>query len=95
MKQLLATAQPRRPDRQADFRVWFDEGKSGFVWYYMHHDGLEVPDSFEIMDFSGGLYAVAGGKDEEGNENVVVQLCGLLRTMSILSSAPPVHSWAM
>lgn len=47
--------------------LWFDESRGGFVWYYMHHDGLAVPDGFDIVDFPGGLYAVASGIDGEDN----------------------------
>lgn len=34
------------------------DGK-GFVWYYLYEDGMDVPEEFEIVDFPGGLYAVA------------------------------------
>lgn len=51
--------------------LWFDEKQGGFVWYYIYHEGLEVPDAFNIVDFPGGLYAVACDKDGEGNENAI------------------------
>ncbi|MBL1224258.1 hypothetical protein [Enterococcus sp. BWR-S5] len=54
--------------------LWFDESQGGFVWYYIYHDGLEVPDSFDIVDFSGGLYAVACGKDGENNEHTIAAI---------------------
>ena len=31
----------------------------GFCWLYLYEDGLTVPEDFEIVDFEGGLYAVA------------------------------------
>lgn len=34
-----------------------------FVWYYVYEDDMEVPDELEIVDFPGGLYAVATGRD--------------------------------
>jgi len=41
--------------------LWFDG--QGFVWYYIYEDGMDVPERFEIVDFSGGLYAVVTGRD--------------------------------
>lgn len=40
-----------------------DPGGKGFVWLYLCSDGTKVPDSFEVIDFPGGLYAVASGVD--------------------------------
>ncbi len=51
--------------------LWFDEERGGFVWYYIYHDGLAIPDAFDLVDFPGGLYAVACGIDEEDNENAM------------------------
>ncbi len=59
-----------RPMFPRDF-LWFDEGRGGFVWYYMHYDGLEVPDAFDLVDFPGGLYAVATGIDGDNNEEAM------------------------
>ena len=47
--------------------LWFDNTRGGFVWYYLYEDGMEVPAEFEIVDFPGGLYAVATGIDGEDN----------------------------
>lgn len=55
-----------RPMFPRDF-LWFDEERGGFVWYYMYSDGLAVPDAFELVDFPGGLYAVASGVDGQDN----------------------------
>ena len=41
--------------------LWFD-GR-GFVWYYLYHEGMDVPERFEIVDFPGGLYATAVSRD--------------------------------
>ncbi|MDQ0360963.1 hypothetical protein [Breznakia pachnodae] len=51
--------------------LWFDEEQGGFVWYYIYHDGLAIPNSFSIVDFPGGLYAVATGVDGESNEEAM------------------------
>jgi len=43
----------------------------GFVWFYLYEEGMEVPEPFEIIDFPGGLYAVATGIDgdeADGND---------------------------
>ena len=45
-----------------DFLFW--EG-SGFHWVYMYEEGMNVPTEFDIVDFKGGLYAVATGIDQQ------------------------------
>lgn len=45
-----------------DFLFWAGEG---FVWLYMYEDGMNVPSEFEIIDFQGGLYAVATDIDQK------------------------------
>lgn len=37
----------------------------GFVWLYMYEDGMTVPPELEIIDFQGGLYAVATDIDQK------------------------------
>lgn len=50
--------------------LWFDG--EGFVWYYVYQPGMQVPDTFNVVHFEGGLYAVATGKDaDEGSYNHV------------------------
>ena len=39
-----------------DFLYW--DG-NGFVWLYLFEEGMDIPPEFEVMDFQGGLYAVA------------------------------------
>jgi len=48
------------------------DGK-GFVWYYLYEDGMDVPEEFEIVDFPGGLYAVAAGIDGDEADSVAVK----------------------
>lgn len=43
-----------------DFLFSADEG---FQWLYQYEEGMEVPAEFALIDFKGGLYAVATGKD--------------------------------
>lgn len=45
-----------------DFLFW--DGR-GFHWLYMYETGMDVPTEFEIIDFMGGLYAVATGIDQQ------------------------------
>ena len=39
-----------------DFLFW--DG-AGFRWLYLYEKGMKIPPEFDIMDFPGGLYAVA------------------------------------
>lgn len=42
-----------------DFLYWDESGeKPGFCWLYLYEGG-EVPDGLSLIDFRGGLYAVA------------------------------------
>lgn len=40
-------------------------GEDGFTWLYIFEDGMSVPSEFEIVDFRGGLYAVATDIDQK------------------------------
>ena len=44
--------------------LYFDAAQNGFVWLYRFREGMTTPDTFEIIDFSGGLYAVATDIDQ-------------------------------
>ena len=45
-----------------DFLYWAREGLN---WLYMYEDGMSVPKEFQIIDFPGGLYAVATDIDQK------------------------------
>lgn len=45
-----------------DFLYW--DG-NGFVWLYMFEDGMVIPPEMELIDFQGGLYAVATDIDQK------------------------------
>lgn len=45
--------------------MFFDDEKQGFVWLCLYSEGMTVPDGFELVDFKGGLYAVATDIDGE------------------------------
>lgn len=50
-----------------DYLFW-DGAAEGFCWVYLYEDGMTVPDGFDIIDFKGGLYAVATGIDGQSGE---------------------------
>ena len=51
-----------------DFLFWTGEG---FIWLYMYEDGMNVPNEFEIVDFQGGLYAVATDIDQKTDKGLM------------------------
>ena len=51
--------------------LWYDSQQGGFIWYYMYDDGMSIPEDFSIIDFSGGLYAVASDIDGEDNSDAI------------------------
>ncbi|MCP3967694.1 MAG: AraC family transcriptional regulator [Lentisphaerae bacterium] len=54
--------------------LWFDKEEEKFIWYYIFSGGMEVPEEFDIIDFPGGLYAVATGIDNEGGAEVLMSI---------------------
>ncbi|MBE6884156.1 MAG: GyrI-like domain-containing protein [Ruminococcaceae bacterium] len=50
-----------------DFLFWDNSNpeKAGFHWLYLYEEGMIVPDCFDIIDFQGGLYAVATDIDQQ------------------------------
>ena len=51
-----------------DFLFW---DNSGFHWLYMYDESLNVPSEFEIIDFQGGLYAVATDIDQQTDNELM------------------------
>ena len=51
-----------------DFLFW--DG-SGFHWVYLYEEGINVPPEFDIIDFKGGLYAVATGIDQKTDRDMM------------------------
>lgn len=45
-----------------------DKGGRGFVWLYIYSEGMDIPTGFEVIDFPGGLYAVASGIDADDTD---------------------------
>ena len=42
-----------------------DPAHPGFRWYFMYEEGLTLPEGAELIDFPGGMYAVATGIDQQ------------------------------
>ena len=53
-----------------DFLFW---DVSGFHWLYMYEAGMSVPEEFDIIDFEGGLYAVATDIDQKTDTELMKQ----------------------
>ena len=53
-----------------DFLFW---DVRGFHWLYMYEPGMNVPEEFEIIDFEGGLYAVATDIDQKTDTELMKQ----------------------
>ncbi len=51
--------------------LFFDGG--GMHWVYTYEDGMTVPEEFEIIDFPGGLYAVATDIDQATDVSALTQ----------------------
>lgn len=51
--------------------MWYDPQNDGFVWYYIYEEGMEIPEEFRIVDFPGGLYAVASEVDGKDAAEVI------------------------
>lgn len=41
------------------------QAEDGLVWLYMFEEGMDVPRELEVIDFQGGLYAVATDVDQK------------------------------
>jgi hypothetical protein len=68
-----------RPLTPHDF-LWADESRGGLIWYYIYEEGMRVPEEFELVDFPGGLYAVATGIDGRDSSDVMAAIQEFLLT---------------
>ncbi len=50
-----------------DFLTWdaSEPAHPGFRWYYQYEEGMTLPAGAEVVDFPGGMYAVATGIDQQ------------------------------
>lgn len=42
-----------------------DPAHPGFRWYFQHDDSMTLPEGATLVDFPGGMYAVATGIDQQ------------------------------
>lgn len=56
-----------------DFLLWDDTNKEkqGFRWLYIYEEGMDVPEGLSVIDFKGGLYAVATDIDQKTDMKVM------------------------
>ena len=56
-----------------DFLTWDDSDPAhpGFRWYYLYEEGMTLPDGAEIVNFPGGMYAVATGIDQQTDKKAM------------------------
>ena len=56
-----------------DFLTWDDSDPAhpGFRWYYLYEEGMALPDGAEIVNFPGGMYAVATGIDQQTDKKAM------------------------
>lgn len=56
-----------RPIHPKDFLFWDGDEfmvSGGFHWLYVYEQGMELPSGYAVIDFKGGLYAVATDIDQ-------------------------------
>lgn len=62
-----------RPMFPKDF-MFYDQQQEGFIWYYIYSEGINVPQDFSIIDFPGGLYAVATDVDGQDSSETITTI---------------------
>ena len=56
-----------------DFLTW-DDGDSahpGFRWYFAYEEGMLLPEAAVLVDFPGGMYAVATDIDQQTDKEAM------------------------
>ena len=56
-----------------DFLTWDDSDPAhpGFRWYFMYEDGMVLLEGAEVIEFPGGMYAVATGIDQQTDKQAM------------------------
>lgn len=49
----------------------WDNEKQGFRWLYLYEEDMDVPAPMEVIDFRGGLYAVATAIDQQTDKQAM------------------------
>ena len=61
-----------RPMFPKDFITWgTDPTQPWFRWYYQYEDGMTLPAGAEIVEFPGGMYAVATDIDQQTDKDAM------------------------
>ncbi|EQB88506.1 AraC family transcriptional regulator [Clostridium punense] len=63
----------QRPMFPKDF-MFYDHQQEGFIWYYIYNEGMDVPQDFSIINFPGGLYAVATDVDGQDSSETITTI---------------------
>jgi len=66
----------------------FDNERNGFVFYFLCEDGIAVPDDFDMVDFPGGLYAVATDVDGQDDTPARSAIKDFIRKTSCFEEDP-------
>ncbi|HYF91287.1 MAG TPA: GyrI-like domain-containing protein [Symbiobacteriaceae bacterium] len=48
--------------------MWFDPENQSLVWYYALPDGVTDTGGYEVVEFSGGLYAAFVSRDQDDQD---------------------------
>lgn len=51
-----------------DYLMW---DQVGFRWLYLYEEGMDVPEPLSVIDFKGGLYAVATDIDQQTDKQAM------------------------
>ena len=51
-----------------DYLMW---DQAGFRWLHLYEEGMDVPEPLSVIDFKGGLYAVATDIDQRTDKNAM------------------------
>lgn len=56
-----------------DFLTWDDSdaARPGFRWYFQYEGGLALPEGAAVVDFPGGMYAVATDIDQKTDKGAM------------------------
>lgn len=56
-----------------DYLAWDDSDPAhpGFRWYYQYENGMALPEGAEVVEFPGGMYAVATGIDQRTDKTAM------------------------
>ena len=79
-----------------DYLTWDDSDPAhpGFCWYYQHEEGMTLPDGARVVDFPGGMYAVATGIDQQTDKAAMDAEVAVFLAQHGLMMMSTAASWA-